>query len=267
MSISEFTRPFHAPSPTPLAWPVVGGKGVAAREIGGIDDDVRALQAIGTKARIARNQAIFRQGEKADCVYKVVSGVVRLCRHMSGGRRPIVQFSYPGDFFSILDDQTHSFTAEAVSDCVVMSYPNSAIAVLGEQRPSVRRRFATLMVQRLREMENHLAVLGRQTAKERVISFLLALRERIGMDEDDLVDVPMIRQDMADYLGLTNETVCRVVAELKRAGLIDTPNNRQFILNDTEALEALAEGDEDVTPWKRTQGAARSHTPHLAAAA
>ena len=228
---------------------------------------MRALQAIGSKARIARNQTIFCQGDGADCIYKVVSGVVRLCKHLGGGRRHIVQFAFPGDFFSVMDLPTQSFTAEAVGDCVLMSYPKSAVAALGEERPSVRRRFVTLMAQRLRDMENHLAVLGRQTAKERVISFLLALGMRIGLDEDDLVDVPMNRQDIADYLGLTNETVCRVVAELKRAGLIDTPNSRQFILSDTDALEALAEGDEECAPWVRAPGTAQAHKPHLAAAA
>jgi CRP-like cAMP-binding protein len=256
MSLSEAARSFTAPSaPVYLAWPVIGAKAIAPRASCGIEDDVRALQAIGVKARIARNQTIFRQGDDADCIYKVVSGVVRLCNHMPGGRRQIVQFSFPGDFFSIMDVMTQSFTAEAVSDCVLMSYSKNAIAALGAERPSVSRRFVTLMAQRLCDMENHLAVLGRQTAKERVISFLLALRERVGMDEDDLVDVPMNRQDMADYLGLTNETVCRVVAELKRAGLIETPNNRQFILSDTDALEALAEGDEEFVPWRRPYAA------------
>jgi CRP-like cAMP-binding protein len=195
----------------------------------------------------------------------VVSGVVRLCKHLADGRRQIVQFAFPGDFFSIMDFQTQSFAAEAVTDCVLMSYPKSAITALGEERPSVRRRFLTLMAQRLNDMENHLAVLGRQTAKERVISFLLFLGERIGIDEDDLADVPMIRQDMADYLGLTNETVCRVVAELKRAGLIETPNNRQFILRDTEALEALAEGDEEFV--HAPPRAPATHKPPLAIAA
>ena len=112
----------------------------------------------------------------------------------------------------------------------------------------MRRRFVTLLSQRLGELENHLTVLGRQTAKERVVSFLLSLAERIGLDDDDLVDAPMNRMDVADYLGLTNETVCRVLSDLKRAGLIETPNLRQFILTDIDALQALADGDDEVQP-------------------
>ncbi|HXJ01746.1 MAG TPA: helix-turn-helix domain-containing protein [Micropepsaceae bacterium] len=249
MSISESFRPTNAaPSQPPLAWPVVGGRGHVSGNSAGADDDLRALQRIGTKVRIGRDTAIFSQGEPAAYVYKVVSGVVRLCRHMPGGRRHIAQFSFPGEFFGIMDLDAHSFTAEAVADVVVIRYEQRELAALGEERLSVRRRFLTLLSQRLRDMENHLTVLGRQTAKERVVSFLLSLAERIGIDDDDLVDVPMSRQDMADYLGLTNETVSRVVTELKRAGLVETPNHRQFILNDSDALQALADGDEEFAP-------------------
>lgn len=256
MSISEALRPATAFSPqAPLAWPVVGGKGISGNSVGA-DEDLRALQRIGTKSRIARNETIFNQGDDADYAYKVVSGVVRLCKHMADGRRHVAQFSFPGDFFSVMEFEQHSFTAEAVTDVVLICYPQGQLAALSDERPSVRRRFTTLLSQRLGEMENHLTVLGRQTAKERVVSFLLSLAERIGLDEDDLVDAPMNRQDIADYLGLTNETVCRVLGDLKRSGLIETRSLREFILCDIEALRALADGDEEFSPWGRNQAAA-----------
>jgi CRP/FNR family nitrogen fixation transcriptional regulator len=182
---------------------------MAIGDCDGAEDDVRALQRLGTKLRIARNQAIFRQGDAADCAYKVVSGVVRLCKHLPDGRRQIARFCFPGDFFSVLELDIHRFTAEAVTDIVLISYPHDRIAELEAQRPSVRRRFLTLLSHNQHDMENHLTVLGRLNARERVISFLLSLADRIGLDEDDLVDVPMNRQDIADYLGPTNETVCR----------------------------------------------------------
>jgi CRP/FNR family nitrogen fixation transcriptional regulator len=245
MSTTELRSAFAAPSQPPLAWPVVGGKGTLPGNSVGVDDDLRALQRIGTKARFLRNETIFSQDSPAVSTYKVVSGVVRLCKYMSGGRRHIVQFFFPGDFFSVTEFNEQSFTAEALTDIVLTCYPHEQLAALGEAKPSIRRRFLTLLSQRLAEMEIHLTVLGRQTAKERVISFLLSLAERIGMDEDRLVDVPMNRQEIAEYLGLTNETVCRVVSELKRADLIETPNHRQFILKDPDSLQALADGEED----------------------
>jgi CRP-like cAMP-binding protein len=85
-------------------------------------------------------------------------------------------------------------------------------------------------------------ILGRQTAKERVASFLVFLSERIGVEDDELLDVPMSRLDIADYLGLTIETVCRVLSELKRARIIEIPNSRQLTLRDIENLHELADG-------------------------
>ena len=96
-----------------------------------------------------------------------------------------------------------------------------------------------------------MTVLGRQTSKERVVSFLLFLSERFGSEEDNLIDLPMSRQDIADYLGLTIETVCRVLSELKRARLIKLPNLRQVILSDADALHSLADGETAFPPWRR----------------
>ena len=237
--------------PEPLAWPVIGGKGLAFGNSLGAEADIQALQRIGVKSRIARNRTIFMRGDAAEYSYKVVSGVVRLCKHMADGRRHIAQFSFPGDFFSFMESGLHSFTAEAVTDVVVMCYPKREMENLNEERPSVRRRFLTLLSQRLCEMENHLTVLGRQTAKERVVSFVLFLAERIGLDEDDLVDVPMSRQDIADYLGLTIETVSRVLSECKRGGLLEIPNLRQIVLNDIGTLQALVDGEREFAPWER----------------
>lgn len=207
------------------------------------DEDARALQHIGTKARIARNEAIFSQGDSAAYAYKVVSGVDRLCKHMSDGRRHISRFGFPGDFFSVVDVEHHSFTAEAVTDVVLMCYPQSRLSALRDERASVNRRFAAILSQKLCEMENHLTVLGRQSAKERVASFLLYLTEHVGCEEDDVIDAPMSRNDIADYLGLTNETVCRVLSELKRERVIESPNVHQFILRNVDALHALADGE------------------------
>jgi CRP-like cAMP-binding protein len=258
MSIFEAALSAKSPaSKYPSVWPVIGAKGIVFGNSAGVDDDVRALQKIGTKSRIARNAAIFSQGDSTDHAYKMVSGVVRLCKHMSGGRRHIAQFLYPGDFFSVMENDCHSFTAEAVTDVVLTCYPQGRLAALSEERPSLGRRFFRLLTERLCEMENHLTVLGRQTAKERVISFLLSLLDHDGLDldEDNLVEVPMNRQDIADYLGLTNETVCRVVSELKRAGLLEIPNNHQFVLTDIDALQAVVDGEED-DDWEPNRKAA-----------
>jgi CRP-like cAMP-binding protein len=208
------------------------------------DDDLRALQQIGTKVRFARNKTIFNEGDDAAYTYKIISGAVRLCKHTSNGRRQIADFLLAGDYFGFLELGTYSFTAEAVSDVVVMCYPQRQIEQLSNTMPSMSRRLLMLLSQRLLGMQDHLVMLGRQAAKERVASFLLLLAERSEAEEGEAFEVPMSRQDMADYLGLTIETVCRALSDLKRSHVIGIPNVHQIVIKDTEALEDAADCDD-----------------------
>src|SRR6266566_101806 len=206
------------------------------------DEGLIALQNIGTKLRFNHNQTIFNEGDAAEHAYRVVSGAVRLCKHLADGRRQIVQFLFPGDLFSFMELAGHSLTAEAVNDVVLTSYPQRQIVHLGAQNPNLRERFVALLSQRLHRMHDHLMLLGRQTARERVSSFLLSLKERLGAGEGEAMEIPMSRQDMADYLGLTIETVCRVLSKLRHSRAIGIPNLHQLVINDVDALHALAEG-------------------------
>jgi CRP-like cAMP-binding protein len=239
MSIAEAVRqPFPPP---PQVWPAFGkGVGAPARA----DEDLQVLHRIGSKLRFDRGETIFSEGDPAEFAYRVLKGAVRLCKHMVDGRRQIAQFLLPGDFFSFMELSEHSFTAEAVSDTTLICYPQRQIERLGEERPSLRKRFSALLSRRVRDIQNHLVILGRQTAKEKVASFLLLLIEHQGSDEQTLLDVPMSRQDIADYLGLTIETVCRVLSAMKRDGLVDIPSLHELAVNDVDALYALADGEE-----------------------
>ena len=235
----------HAPaySLQPLAWPVAGAKTKLGSSAGG-EDDVQALHRFGTKIRVPRGETIFNQGDPAEYAYKVISGAVRLCRHLSDGRRQIAQFLFPGDFFNIVAASENGFTAEAVSDVVLMSFPQRQLQKFREERSSVQERFMTFLSERVLDAQNHLMVLGRQTATERVASFLMLLWERIGDEDDKLLDVPMSRLDIADYLGLTIETVCRVLSKMKRMRIIDILDQRQLTLRNIDSLHALADGAE-----------------------
>jgi CRP-like cAMP-binding protein len=208
------------------------------------DEDLRALQQIGTKVRFARNTTIFNEGDEAAYTYKIVSGAVRLCKHTSNRRRQIADFLLAGDYFGFMQLGTYSFTAEAVSDVVIIAYPQRQIEQLSNTMPSMSRRLLTLLSQRLLSMQDHLVMLGRQAAKERVASFLLLLAERSEAVQGEAFEVPMSRQDIADYLGLTIETVCRALGDLKRAQLIAIPNVHQIVISDWEALEAAADNDD-----------------------
>jgi CRP/FNR family nitrogen fixation transcriptional regulator len=238
--ISQRAARFPVQSRSPKAsasWQVIAGGKSAAES----DDATQALQRIGTKMRYARNETIFSEGDEAAYSYKVVSGAIRLCKHLADGRRQIAGFILPGEYCGLLPLAEHRFTAEATSDLVVIAYPQRQIDALVETMPSMRRRLAGFLTQRLHGMQDHVIMLGRQTAKERVVSFLLNLAQRARTDADEAAELPMSRQDIADYLGLTIETVCRVLSSLKRARLIALPSLHQVALINVEALETLAE--------------------------
>lgn len=207
------------------------------------DDSLSALQAIGTVSHFARNTAIFNEGDDADYSYKVVSGAVRLCKIMCDGRRQIAEFLLPGDFFGFEWRETYSLTAEALSDVVVVRYARNRLDRLGDERRDVQRRLMMLLSQDLWAAQSHIVMLGRQTAKERVVSFLVALAERVHAKSGDTLDIPMGRQDIADYLGLTIETVCREISELKRARLIAVPSRTEIVVLNLAALRSIADPD------------------------
>lgn len=222
--------------------PALGGA-VATSSPPAIDPDLRLLQQIGVKVRFSRNQTIFSDGDEATNCYKVISGAVRLCKHMADGRRQIADFLLAGDLFGFMQLGHYKFTAEAVGDVVLMCYPQRQVARLSSSLPNLRGRLLVLLSQRLLGMQDHLVMLGRQTAKERIASFLLHIAERSDAEEGLAFDLPMSRQDIADYLGLTIETVCRMLSELKREKLIAIPAG-QIVINDLEALQTLTEGGE-----------------------
>jgi CRP/FNR family nitrogen fixation transcriptional regulator len=244
MSLATETGFATALAQNPFAWSTLGGAATGGSKPSPADEDLRALQQVGIKVRFARNETIFNDGDEAKNCYKVISGAVRLCKHMSDGRRQIADFLLAGDFFGFMQFGTYKFTAEAVGDVVLMCYPQGQVARLSNAMPNLRGRLLVLLSQRLLGMQDHLVMLGRQTAKERVASFLLHIAERSDAEEGLAFDLPMSRQDIADYLGLTIETVCRMLSELKRERIIAIPNASQIVLNDMDVLQALAEGGE-----------------------
>jgi CRP-like cAMP-binding protein len=207
-------------------------------------DALDPLHRIGTKVRFARDMTIFNDGDPVEHCYKIVSGAVRLCKHTFNGRRQIAEFLLPGDYFGFWQFGRYSFTAEAVSDAVLTAYPQHQVERLAQTTPSMGRRLLVLMSERLVSMQDHLVMLGRQAAKERVASFLLLLAERMGAEEGEVFDIPMNRQDMADYLGLTVETVCRALSELKRVRLILAPSVHEAIINNMDALQNVVDNED-----------------------
>jgi CRP/FNR family nitrogen fixation transcriptional regulator len=202
-----------------------------------------ALCAIGTVALFARNSTIFSEGDDANYAYKVVSGGVRLFKIMPDGRRQIAEFALPGDYFGIAWLAQHALTAEAICDTTAICYSRARLERLGDEDRAVRAELYSTLRHDLWAAQNHLVILGRQNARERVASFLVQLTERKATVDRMVLRIPMSRQDIADYLGLTIETVCRTLSALKRERLIAIPSRRTIIICNLEALRQSPAGD------------------------
>ena len=200
-------------------------------------DDLVALERLGSRRSFGRDEAIYAEGDRADCWFKIVSGTVRICKLMADGRRHIAEFFCAGDCFGLDGADERAFAAEAVSDVIVMRFNRAATERLVDERPELARRMCNMTLRNLAHAQTRLLLLGRMTAPERVASFLIELAER--RDAHRAVDLPMSRNDIADYLGLTIETVCRVLSAMKRDGAIAMPHPHRIEIRDRDALEAL----------------------------
>src|SRR5215471_14051589 len=186
----------------------------------GTDSTGAALQSIGTVCQFGRNQTIFSDGDDAAYSYKVVSGAVRLIKLMTDGRRHIAGFQLPGDLFGIEWTGEYELTAEAVTEVTAIRYSRTHLERLGEERAEIRKQLTDRLRNDLRAAHDHLISLGCQSARERVASFLLLLARRAAAKDGVAIEIHMGRQDIADYLGLTIETVCRTLSDLKDACVI-----------------------------------------------
>jgi CRP/FNR family transcriptional regulator, nitrogen fixation regulation protein len=202
-------------------------------------DALVALERIGTRLSFASDDEIYAEGDAADCWYKVVSGTVRVCKLLADGRRHIAEFCFGGDCFGVDGVGERSYSAEAVDEVIVMRYRRTATDRLTDQNPSLARLLRDAVLRDLANAHSRTLLLGRMTAPERVAAFLIEMFER--RDCRRFLDLPMSRSDIADYLGLTIETVCRVVSSFKREGVIAIPNAHRIELRDRDALEAAVE--------------------------
>jgi CRP/FNR family nitrogen fixation transcriptional regulator len=195
-----------------------------------------AIEMMGAAMPFSRNAEIYGENEPADYLYKVVSGAVRTYKVLNDGRRQIGSFYLPGDIFGLEVGDEHSFSAEAVVDCKVLVIKRSALVSLAGRDTDVARQIWTMAAAELQRAQDHVMLLIK-TAQERVAGFLMEMSARnAGAGE---VDLPMSRQDIADYLGLTIETVSRTLTQLENSGAITAPTARHIVLRDRGALARL----------------------------
>jgi CRP/FNR family nitrogen fixation transcriptional regulator len=199
-------------------------------------DFIGSMKLAGAPVSFSRNEVIYSENRPADYVYKVISGSVRICKVLNDGRRRIEAFYLPGDVFGIEMDDEHHFSAEAITDSTILVVKRSALMSLANADGDMARRLWTFTARELRRMQDHVLLLTK-TAQERVASFLLDLaKRRAAVDE---IEVPMSRQDIADYLGLTIETISRTLTQLETQAAIALPTSRRIVLCNRKALSRL----------------------------
>jgi CRP/FNR family nitrogen fixation transcriptional regulator len=193
--------------------------------------------AAGARRRFEAEEEVYAEGDRVVNFYKVVSGAVRTYRLLSDGRRQIDGFHLPGDIFGLEAGDERRTGADAVVDTTLATYRrNDSDALTGDG--ALAQEVVAAMLRALERAQDHMMLLGRKSAKERVASFLLGLARRAGTE--DAIALPMSRTDIADHLGLTIESVSRTFTQLEREGVIVfTAQRRAVAVQNLPALRRL----------------------------
>ena len=208
------------------------------------DDELERLNAIRLPVQLPHGAAAFDEGITADYVYNLTAGFMKLYKLLPDGRRQITGFVFPGDFLGLAADKEYVHTAEAITDATLCKFKRSQLERLFRELPKLESRLLDISRNELAEAHNQMLLLGRKSAKERIASFLLMLAtraERLELPTDPL-EIPMSRNDIGDYLGLTTETVSRTLTRLKQSGVIALNSDRRISVTDPETLSEIAEG-------------------------
>jgi CRP-like cAMP-binding protein len=192
---------------------------------------------MGATIYFDQNSEIYGENEPADYVYKVLSGTVRTYKVLNDGRRQVGAFYLPGDVFGLEIGDEHTFSAEAITDSSILVVKRSAIIAQAGRDHAVARELWAATARELRRTQDHLLLLIKN-AQERVAAFLLEMADR-SHSASGTIELPMSRQDIADYLGLTIETVSRTLTHFESAAAIELPRSRRIVLRNRSALHKL----------------------------
>jgi len=211
-----------------------------ANSLGALGLDSTSNPVVSLNEFTYRKRAeIYGEKEPAEYVYRVISGAVRSYKLLSDGRRQIGAFHLKDDIFGLENGGEHRFTAEAIVDTTVRLIKRQSLEMVAESDAVVARNLLTMTTSNLQHAEDHMLLLGRKNSIERVAAFLLEMDKRLTTT--DTIALPMSRRDIADYLGLTLETVSRVLSRLQDLGTLGFigTTQRQILLLDRDRLASL----------------------------
>jgi len=198
----------------------------------------RAMRCIGAIVSYPRRTAVVHESDAADRLYKVMSGAVCTYKILSDGRRQIGGFYLPGDIFGLESNHGHVLAAETITNAKVLVIKKAALAALGNRSAAMTRELLELTARELARAQDRVLLLSSKSAQERIVGFLFEMSKRAS-STGNTVELPMSRQDIADYLGLTIETVSRTLWALENCGAIEICARRRISLRDRSALTSL----------------------------
>ena len=217
-------RPLHSPAPTTT----------------NLDDYL----ARGTLRGIEAKEHMFTEGDQRAFVYKILSGAICLYKLLPDGRRQVIGFAYAGDVIGLSMSGCETLNAQATVATRVKCLPIASLLQVADREPTIAHTLYEALSNELSSVRDHLVCVGQRTAMERLATFLLTLskrNERRGVDPD-IIELPMTRTDIGDFLGLTIETVSRTFTKLKSIGLIEIDQGTTIRIIGNEQLKVLADG-------------------------
>jgi CRP/FNR family transcriptional regulator len=209
------------------------------------ESELARLRAIISTTHVDTGATVISEGDPAADLFNVVRGTVKLYKLLPDGRRLVTGFLFPGDFLGIALNDTYAYSAEAIEPVQLCRFPRKKLEALLAELPRLERRLLGETAHELAAAQDQMLLLGRKTAKERVASFLVSLSRRAEKRRRPAspLEIPMSRTDMADYLGLTTETVSRTLTQLRQAKLIAAKGRNGIEIVDMRGLTELVDGD------------------------
>ncbi len=214
------------------------------------DLDARELQAlnkIGRQAKVESGQSVIWEGEDSLLVANVIDGVLKLTTSLDDGRQQIVGIVYPSDFIGRPFGQKSFQTVTALTDAQLCVFPRASFDEFAKSHPKLEHKLLDKTLTELDRARDWMLLLGRKTAPEKMASFLLEMSDRLADKScadnpaTTSFEIPFGRQQVADILGLTIETVSRQFSRLRKQGVIDLPDRRTVSILDRETLVREAE--------------------------
>ena len=208
------------------------------------DADIQRLASIAVVIEASPGRSFINEGDPADSFFNVTAGTAKLFKLLPDGRRQITGFVGPGHFLGLAVSDTYAFSAEAIEPVRFCRFPRARLRRLLDDFPAMEKRLLEVAANELVAAQEQMLLLGRKTARERLASFLL-LQSRQGLacgHSRQRFNLPMTRGDIADYLGLTIETVSRTLTRLRGERMIEVVSQNELVIRDRRALESLAGG-------------------------